>query len=281
MGPDDFFHEVPGDPWGDVPTWVVDERLLNTLRQGPPDGTDDLSAAIGLTHLVHDDLECFGTNGGERLSNDQMALALRTLRAVLERVGIALDIPWRDYTTFRNHWIKKDCANSYQARRDLLAELFEPIHARLTAMEDQALESVLANPVTPHQSTGWPKVDQEIRELRRRFRSSTTPQDYRAVGTHCVGVIEAISRTVYDPEKHLREGEAEPPPDKTKLRLDRYIEHALGGADNEEVRGVARKTIELAHKVKHRETPTRRDAGIAADSVILLANILRRCEQEF
>jgi len=28
--------------------------------------------------------------------------------------------------------------------------------------------------------------------------------------------------------------------------------------------------------VKHRTTPTRRDAGIAADAVILLANILRR-----
>jgi hypothetical protein len=42
---------------------------------------------------------------------------------------------------------------------------------------------------------------------------------------------------------------------------------------------VANKTIELAHRVKHGTTPTRRDAGIAGDAVILLANILRRIAQ--
>jgi len=36
------------------------------------------------------------------------------------------------------------------------------------------------------------------------------------------------------------------------------------------------KAIALAHEVKHRETPGRRDAGVVADAVILLANILRR-----
>jgi hypothetical protein len=44
---------------------------------------------------------------------------------------------------------------------------------------------------------------------------------------------------------------------------------------------VANKIIELAHGVKHSATPTRREAGIAADAVILLANILRRVDQEF
>jgi hypothetical protein len=46
-------------------------------------------------------------------------------------------------------------------------------------------------------------VDEEIRELRRRFRTSQTPQDYRDVDIHCVGVLEALSRTVYNPAKHL------------------------------------------------------------------------------
>jgi len=34
--------------------------------------------------------------------------------------------------------------------------------------------------------------------------------------------------------------------------------------------------VEFAQLVKHRETPTRRDAGVGADAVIMLANILRR-----
>jgi hypothetical protein len=63
-------------------------------------------------------------------------------------------------------------------------------------------------------------------------------------------------------------------------RLGRYVEDAVPGADNEEVRGLANKSIELAPQVKHGETPSRRDAGIAADSVMLLTNILRRLDEE-
>lgn len=86
---------------------------------------------------------------------------------------------------------------------------------------------------------------------------------------------------MYDPTRHIRPGETEPAPDKTKQRLGRYVEDSLAGKDNEAVRGVATKVIELAHSVKHSSSPTRREAGIAADSVILLANILRRVDQDF
>ena len=40
------------------------------------------------------------------------------------------------------------------------------------------------------------------------------------------------------------------------------------------------KAVEFAQKVKH-DLPSRREAGIAADSVILCANILKRLEQDF
>ena len=42
---------------------------------------------------------------------------------------------------------------------------------------------------------------------------------------------------------------------------------------------MARASIELAQAIKHRDTPSRRDAGIAADSLIQLANILRRLDE--
>ena len=188
-------------------------------------------------------------------------------------------MPWRDLTTFRSHWLRKDCAYSWQARRDLLEDHFEPLHRQLSELEEREFEAQLAEPVTPRDGTGWTKVDAEVRVLRRRFRQAVTPQDYRAIGSHCVGVLEALSRTVYKPEKHLREGEEEPPVDRTKQRLGRFVETELGGKANESHRGVVTKAIVLAHEVKHREAPGRRDAGIAADSVILLANMLRRLEE--
>jgi hypothetical protein len=288
MRTDDFFVEqvnaekpgwdMSGDPW--TVTTYLDEDLLNGLRRGPGAGRDDLEVAIALAQLVHDELESYGTNGQQRLDEQQIALAIRALGAVLKRLGIQFELPYRNFSTFRTFWMRNDCSGSWQARRDLLDELFEPLHLRLMRLEETTLEA-LANPVSPRAGTGWPVVDEEIKELRRRFQSSTTAQDYRAVGTHCVGVLDALSRTVYDPSRHLREGEAIPPPDKSKQRIGRYIEDTLAGPEHEDLRALTNKAIEFAHHVKHGSTPTRREAGIAADAVILLANILRRLEQEF
>ena len=60
-----------------------------------------------------------------------------------------------------------------------------------------------------------------------------------------------------------------------KDRLDRVVEVDLPGPENAELRELVRAAIEQAQAVKHR-TPNRRQAGIAADSVILMANIFRR-----
>ncbi|CAN5538797.1 hypothetical protein BH23ACT6_BH23ACT6_25030 [soil metagenome] len=103
----------------------------------------------------------------------------------------------------------------------------------------------------------------------------------RAATYRCVAVLESVSRTVYDRARHLRDGETEPPPDKTDLRIGRYIEDSLAGRDAEHIRAVAKKVSALAHSVKHSTTPSRREAGIAADSVVLIVNILRRVDQPF
>lgn len=284
MGPDDFFEETETvSPWSSEPTITTKlrENFLNELRAGPVAGTDDLDAAVALTHLVWDDLIAFGTGGGNTLDDKELTLAQRALTATLSRIGIALSFPWRDFSTFKAHWLRNGCSGSWQARRELLNELFAPVQVELDRQEEAQFRAVNAEAVSPHTKTGWPQVDEELTELRRRFRTATTTQDYRDVGNRAVGVLEALSRTIYDPSVHLRDGEAEPPADKTKQRLGRYVEDSLAGKDNEAIRGVANKVIELAHSVKHSTAPTRREAGIAADSVIMLANILRRVDQDF
>jgi hypothetical protein len=55
-----------------------------------------------------------------------------------------------------------------------------------------------------------------------------------------VAITEALSAHVYDPDRHLRDGETEPPIANTEQRL---------------------------------AAPTRREAGIAADAIIQLANL--------
>ena len=212
-----------------------------------------------------------------------MREALLTLRAVVGRLGIAdFNVPFRDFATFRSWWIRQDAAGSggWQKRRNLLAEIFEPLHDRLADLEQQALSSTLVTPVSPHSRTGWPTIDTEISELRRHFQNARTEQDYRNVGNDSVAVIDALEPAGVRPRASCAQKARRNCVGMTKKRLSRFIEDAVPGSDNAKLRRLSRSVIEFAHQVKHRSTPTRRDAGIAADAVIQLANLLRRLEQD-
>lgn len=277
---DDLFASTaPGpDPW----SAPVEEPKMDVIRKlvaGALTGDDDLATAAALASLVHSELEEFGTAAqNQRLDGDQIATAQRALRATLARHGINLNLPWRDFTGFRSYWINRGASGTggWQARRDILNKFFGPVFRELDRLEDAAFASAVAEGVSPASGTGWPAVDAALAEVRTRFRSAVTSADYQDVGRRCVAVMEALSGTVYDPARHLRDGETEPPVSKTHMRITRYVEDALAGAGNLEVRALVRKAAELAEAVKHRPGGTRRDAGIAADSVILLANVLRR-----
>ncbi len=289
MRPTDFFVKdevvaVEDDFFGltSQATRRINEELLEDLRRGTLADRADIEIAVALARLVHDELEAFGTCGGNELNDEQMRVALPALQAVVRRLGInELKVPFRDFTSFRAWWVKSGASGSggWQARRDLLSSIFDSLHDQLADVEQKALESSLVDPISPHARTGWAAVDTEISELRRHFLSARTPQDYRAVGLGCVSVTEALSRQVYDPARHLREGEDEPPVPKTKQRIGRFIDDAARGPDNAALRKLAHSSIEFAQHVKHSGTPTRREAGIAADAVIQLANLLRRLDE--
>jgi hypothetical protein len=145
MRSSDFFEDVPdsGDPW--VTTQVLNEQLVEALRQGPIEQASDLDAAVGMLDLVQDDLEAFGTGGGEKLQNPQIVLALRTLEAVCRRLGITLELPFRDFGTFRSYWIRQGASGGggWQARRDLIEDLLGPTRQRLRKLEEQPLNASL------------------------------------------------------------------------------------------------------------------------------------------
>lgn len=231
--------------------------------------------------LARDDLQLSGTSGGNRISDGNMRLVIRALERVSARAGHECKLPFRDHAGWRSYWIRKGASDSggWQARRDLLGDLFDVAYSSLMAAQDRALDSTLVEAVSPHASLGWPGVETEVGELRRHFRTASTPADYRAVGNDCVHLLEALSRQVYDHARHTPAGEDEPPVAKTKLRLERFVEERLPGADNAEMRKFARSAIELAQAIKHGGTPSRTEAGIAADAVVVLANMLRRLSE--
>lgn len=283
MNKENFYTDVfENSPWGDnaVTGRKLNRKLIEAVRTNHASDIDDLEAASALLRFVWDELQKYGTDSGQTLQNDEIAELQRSLQAVLNRLGITFSFPWRDFEGFKTYWIKEGASGSWQARREILTNLLMPVLDELEAMEYQQSRSDLAQAISPLKTLGWREVDEEIHELRKRFSTASSRQDYRDVGNRCVAVLEALSRTVYNPEKHVREGEEILPAEKSKLRLERVVEDSLGGKENEKLRGLSKKVIELAHSVKHSPAPSRRSAGICADSVILLANILRRVDEE-
>jgi hypothetical protein len=269
------------DPWSSRVVDVIDRARLTALVSTPDSEHSDLNVAMALMDLVRDDFQLSGTSGDSRISDGDMRLAVRALERTSARAGHKFCPPFRDHAAWKAYWIRKGAsgAGGWQARRDLLGDLFDGPYAAMMAAQERALESTLPEAVSVHARLGWPEVDTEVGELRRHFRTAQTPQDYRAVGNDCVHITEALSRKVYDHAAHGPATEPEPPVAKTKLRLERFVEAKLPGSDNAEMRKFARATIELAQAVKHSGTPTRREAGILADAVILLANMLRRLDE--
>lgn len=271
------------DPWGGGTTTeqVLNEQLLTDLTRGPLSSHTDIEVAVALARFAHEQFEGHGT-GGADIDQDQSVVVVRALKATLTRLGItSFSPPFRDFDTFYKHWRRAGAVGTggWQARRDIVDEYFDPLHAILDEREAGSISSTLAVAISPRSVTGWPRVDEEISELRRHFESASSQQDFSNIGNDCVAILEALSATVYEHDKHRVSDEPEPPVASTKTRLDRFIEVDLPGAPNAELSKLARASIEFAQAVKHRRaTVSRAEAGIAADATILLANILRRVQ---
>lgn len=264
--------------------FVLNIPLLEQVARGPVSSASDIEVAVALARFVHDEYESYGTDAKHHLTDAGSGMVLRALKSVLRRLGITnFDPPFLDFPSFRKYWVANGASGGggWQARRNILDADFAPLHKVLDEREAGSIASTLAEPISSLQVTGWPRVDEEVSELRRHFEVASTRQDFSNIGNDVVAVLEALSATVYVHEKHKRGDEPEPPVASTKDRLDRYVEVQLAGADNAELRKLARASIEMAQAVKHRRaTITRTQAGVAADSAILLANILRRIDQD-
>lgn len=173
MRPDEFFEDTVKTAFGmEMETRTFRRELVRAIRQGPLPDVADAEVAVGLARLVHDELEIYGTTGGPQMDDADMREALLALRAVTQRLGVEpSEIPFRDLTTFRSYWLRQGASGSWQARRDILDEIFTTLHDRLADLESAALTSSLAQPVSPRGRTGWARVDEEVAELRRHSRT--------------------------------------------------------------------------------------------------------------
>lgn len=171
-------------------------------------------------------------------------------------------------------------SGSWAARRNYVDDLFTPVENKIYVLQQRQWDEPLLRPITPHSATGWSTLDGEMEELRAKFAVARSAQDHSAVGNACVRILELLGDVAFDAQRYVPDGEEIPPKANTKKRFDLIIDFELEGSDNQRLRKLARAAVEVAQQVKHEGTPSRRDAGIAADTIIALTNILRRITPE-
>lgn len=269
--------------------WIDDElsrsgqrfniALVQSLRRGPTAQYSDLEAAIALARIALTEFMKAGTDASQQLTDGQAREAVRTLITLVDRLGVPFDPPFRDFSGFKAYWGAHGGYGSWAVRRSMVNELFGSILEELERREDAGFRGELAEPLTPGR-TGWLAVDDEIAELRRHFHAASTQQDYRNVGNDVVAVLEALSDAAYVRDRHLYDGEIEPPVAQTKNRLARIIEVDAAAEGSEELIKVAKAAIEFAQAVKHNPAGSRVRAAIAANAVIHLVDIVRRLAED-
>ncbi|WP_081743293.1 abortive infection family protein [Arthrobacter sp. H20] len=111
---------------------------------------------MALLTLADSELRGYGTDGTNTLSEPQITLVLRALQAVCSRLDFNLEVPFRNFSGFRSYWMRKGASGheGWQARRDLVDELFGEAFGKLEILERQPRgprldESVLAGLTDP------------------------------------------------------------------------------------------------------------------------------------
>lgn len=258
--------------------------LIIQLSKSTNPHIDELELVLALHTLLRDDFISFGTSGSSRLDDDSVKFVLRAAKIVAKRNNLKeLEMPFRDFNGFGDYWRKEGMSGggSWSVRRRYIQSIFNPIIDAIEERQDELYFTLLSAPVSELPPIGdWIKIKDEITQLRNRYATAKTPQDFSTVGTACVRIIEGISKVAYIQNVHGNTADtSEPPVDKTNVRIGRIIETGLGGRNNSELRTLAKSSSEVAHKVKHATTPNALQAGLACDATILLASIIQRIEQ--
>lgn len=275
----DFDDFSSNDEAGDDGT--LSREAVEAIRKGTS-SIPDVEAADRLVDQVAATMVTVSTGGPSIQDTEPFyKREYRALAAVLKRLGINNPNKYSLLWTWHGRW-SDGTLPTYASRRVFIADMYAPVRE---ALEDVAEGGDLAVGADDG-PTGWVEVDARMGTLRRRVRDmDDTADDARAVGLQCVSVLEALGRAVFDPDRHLPQGEELPHPNDAKSRLGHFLTAVAGeqvkkGERFEHVRTLVRATWRQAQGVKHRDDPNRTDAGIAADSTALLVAILRRLADE-
>lgn len=123
-------------------------------------------------------------------------------------------------------------------------------------------------------SAGWPKVDRQVEEMRARFGTAATEEQYQTVGLLCREVLISLAAAVYDANRHPILDHVKTSPTDAKRLLEAVIAVELEGAGGEQARHHAKAAVSLADALQHKRTADFRAAALCAEATISVVNLV-------
>ena len=202
--------------------------------------------------------------GGPRINDvdDLYKQTFAVVAAELARRRIDNPIVFGSLWDWYSRWSSGDLP-SYQSRREFIGGIIDPL-----------ISIVRTGRVDLPPPTGWQRVDRCVGELRDRLASSSTEEQYQAVGLLGREALISLGQVVFDPQRHPTLDGVTASATDGKRMLEAFISVELAGGANEEARKHARTALEFAVALQHRRTATFRDAALCSEATTSVINII-------
>jgi hypothetical protein len=203
-----------------------------------------------------------------RESNREYAQRHRDIVAGLRSLGLAPPQMWGNLWAWWGLIKRSDGLGTYQERRDLLIRIYAPTFEALDRLEhERSLGTGIGDP-----ATGWGSIDGLSAQLKEKFSTAKTKEDYEAVAHICGNILISLGHILFDPERHQDEGEVFKK-DDAKARIERVVKRDLRGSDNQKLRALIRPL--WAYVMDCRHSGDRSSAQIAAEVTLTVVTVLR------
>ena len=243
---------------------VVSDLDTSSLEEAESDYKELIQELTQLRNLM-----VSVSTGGPRIQdkNEEYRRLYEEVDQRLRSLNISNPNPYRDLWDWYGKWSSGDLP-SYQSRRQYIGGLFAPLEERLRNRDQSAGKMIFREP------TGWPLVDRQLGEIRKRLEEASTEEQYQAVGLLCRETMISLAQTVYDSTRHPTVDGTAPSPTDAKRMLDAYFAVELAGSANEAARKHAKTAFDFANIIQHRRTTAFREAALCAEATSSVVNTI-------
>jgi hypothetical protein len=125
-----------------------------------------------------------------------------------------------------------------------------------------------------HEATAWQKVERQMREVRSSLSVAETEEQFQAVGLICREVLISVAQEVYDASRHPSLDGTTPSKTDAKRLLEAVIAVEFAREGNEQIRSIAKNSVQLSVALQHKRTADFMSAALCAEATAATVNLL-------